>query len=161
MKKVNIYSDGACSGNPGKGGFGYIIEKQGSIIKGSMGYKLTTNNRMELLGVITPLTILKEVSEITVITDSQYIVNAVNKGWIWKWEQQGWRNRLNSDLWKKLIPLLKKHKITFEWVRGHDSHSQNEECDKLAVYARTNNAVLIDKKYEKTTKKNKPVDLFK
>ncbi|MDG5815871.1 ribonuclease HI [Chitinispirillales bacterium ANBcel5] len=140
MKKIKAYTDGACSGNPGPGGYGVILKYNGHQKELSAGYSNTTNNRMELLGVIVALETLKEPCDVTVVTDSQYIVNAVQKGWARKWRSMGWmRNKkdpaLNPDLWEKLLKLLEKHNVTFEWVRGHNGHPENERCDELAVKA--------------------------
>jgi ribonuclease HI len=140
MKKITIYSDGACSGNPGPGGFGVILEFNDTKKELSGGFRNTTNNRMELLGVITGLEALKEPCEVTAVTDSQYVVNGIEKGWAAKWKANGWmRNSkdaaLNADLWDRLLTLTKVHKVTFRWIRGHNGHTQNERCDRLAVAA--------------------------
>lgn len=138
MKHVDIYTDGACRGNPGKGGWGAILvyEKREKELFG--GEKETTNNRMELSAVISALSALKEPCEVTLTTDSQYVVNAIEKGWLDSWQQKGWRKSdkspvLNVDLWKELVSLLQKHKVGFVWVRGHNGHPYNERCDKLAT----------------------------
>ncbi|MDO5577205.1 MAG: ribonuclease HI [Fibrobacter sp.] len=140
MKKVIIYSDGACSGNPGPGGYGVLLSYGDKKKELSGGFKGTTNNRMELMGAITGLEILKEPCDVTLVTDSQYVVNGIEKGWAKKWKSNGWmRNRtekaLNADLWDKLLTLVSKHQVTFKWVRGHNGHPENERCDKLAVAA--------------------------
>lgn len=138
MKHVDIYTDGACRGNPGKGGWGAILvyEKREKELFG--GEKETTNNRMELSAVISALSALKEPCEVTLTTDSQYVVNAIEKGWLDSWQQKGWKKSdkspvLNVDLWKELVSLLQKHKVGFVWVRGHNGHPYNERCDKLAT----------------------------
>ena len=138
MKKVEIYTDGACSGNPGKGGWGAVLvygDKEKEICGGEAE---TTNNRMELSAVIEALNCLKEPCEVTLTTDSKYVCDAVNQGWLYSWQLNGWRKSdkkpaLNVDLWEKLLPLLDKHKIEFVWVKGHNGHPYNERCDKLAV----------------------------
>lgn len=136
-----IFSDGACTGNPGRGGWGaLIIAPDGQAQELSQGYSYTTNNRMELRGVIEALSQLPKGSTVRVTTDSQYVVNAVEKGWITSWLQKNWKNSqkkpvANRDLWEALIPLLATHKVTFEWVRGHTGHKENERCDVLAVAA--------------------------
>ncbi len=138
MKNIKLYSDGACSGNPGPGGFAAILvygEKEKVIVGGD---KATTNNRMELSAVIEGLFALKESCAVTVVTDSKYVVDAVSKGWLYGWKKKGWRNSANKptpnvDLWEKLLPLLKQHQITFEWIKGHSGHPYNERCDVLAV----------------------------
>lgn len=140
MKEVTLYSDGACSGNPGPGGFGTILECNGATRELSRGYAHTTNNRMELLGIIEGLTALKEPCRVTVVTDSQYVVNAMTKGWARRWKENNWRrNRkeraLNPDLWDRLLSLCTTHRVTFTWIRGHNGHTQNERCDQLAVAA--------------------------
>jgi ribonuclease HI len=140
MKTVTIYSDGACSGNPGPGGYGAILECSGRTKEISEGFTATTNNRMELRAVIAGLEALTEPCEVRVVTDSQYVVNAMEKGWARKWRQNGWRRNgreqaLNPDLWQRLIDLCDRHRVRFEWIRGHSGHAQNERCDELAVAA--------------------------
>ena len=138
MKHVNIYTDGACRGNPGRGGWGAILV-YGSIEKEmSGGEPMTTNNRMELSAVIAALSALKEPCVVTLTTDSQYVANAVEKGWLAGWQKNNWRKSdrgevLNVDLWQQLVPLLKTHKVTFIWVKGHAGHPYNERCDALAT----------------------------
>lgn len=140
MKKITIYSDGACSGNPGPGGYGVILKFNDITKELSAGFKNTTNNRMEIMGAIVGLEALKEPCDVTIVTDSQYLVNAIEKGWAKKWKSQGWmRNKkepaLNPDLWDRLLKLVSKHTVTFQWVRGHNGHPENERCDELAVEA--------------------------
>ncbi|NLG19218.1 MAG: ribonuclease HI [Fibrobacter sp.] len=140
MKSVTIYTDGACSGNPGPGGYGVILRYNGTEKELNGGFRNTTNNRMELMGAIMGLEALKESCEVTIITDSQYLVNAVEKGWAAKWKSRGWmrgkgEKALNPDLWDRLLTLISKHKVHFEWVRGHQGHPENERCDTLAVKA--------------------------
>jgi ribonuclease HI len=140
MKKIEIFTDGACSGNPGPGGYGVIMRYEKREKELSGGYAETTNNRMELLGVIVALEMLKEPCDVTVTTDSQYVVNGMEKGWAKKWKAMGWmRNRkekaLNPDLWERLLEAVKWHKVRFVWIRGHDGHAENERCDKLATAA--------------------------
>lgn len=142
MKKVAIYTDGACSGNPGPGGYGVVLEYGKQTRELSGGFARTTNNRMEIMAVIVGLSALKEPCEVTVISDSRYVVDAIQKGWVKKWRAQGWmRNKrdkaLNVDLWEKLLPLLDKHRVTLTWIKGHNHHPQNERCDRLAVEAAT------------------------
>lgn len=138
MKKVSIYTDGACRGNPGKGGWGAVLVYGGREKELSGGEVETTNNRMELSAVIAALGALKEPCEVTLTTDSQYVVNAIEKGWLASWQQKGWRKSdrgavLNVDLWQKLVALLDLHKVNFVWVKGHNGHPYNERCDKLAT----------------------------
>ena len=138
MKKVDIYTDGACSGNPGPGGWGTILIYNGHEKEMSGGEAETTNNKMELTAVIKGLAALKEPCEVTVTTDSKYVCDAINQGWLSKWVTNNWRKAdkkpvLNVDLWVQLLPLLNKHNVKFVWVKGHNDHPQNERCDKLAV----------------------------
>lgn len=138
MKQVQIFTDGACQGNPGPGGWGAILRYNGVEKEISGGERETTNNRMELSAVIEALKLLKEPCEVTLCSDSQYVCNAISKGWAEKWKQNGWRKgdkkpALNSDLWETLLQLVAKHKITIVWVKGHAGHPENERCDRLAV----------------------------
>ena len=138
LKHIEMFTDGACSGNPGPGGFGVVLRYQGNEKELSGGDPSTTNNRMELLGVITGLEALKVRCSVTVCTDSQYVVNGITKGWAEKWKRNGWmraKNQpaLNADLWDRLLNLLKKHEVDFLWVKGHAGHPENERCDRLAV----------------------------
>ncbi len=138
MKKVEIYTDGACRNNPGRGGWGAILVYGGREKELSGGEAMTTNNRMELSAVIAALSALKEICEVTLTTDSQYVVNAIEKGWLDSWKNNGWRKSdkspvQNVDLWEKLLSLLEMHKVTFVWVRGHNGHPYNERCDALAT----------------------------
>lgn len=140
MKKVNIYTDGACRGNPGAGGYGVILEYEGNEKEYSGGFASTTNNRMELTAAIVGLEALKQPCEVTLYSDSKYLVDAVLKGWLKSWRSRNWKKSdgkpvLNIDLWDKLIPLLEKHHVTFVWVKGHDGHCYNERCDVLATTA--------------------------
>lgn len=140
MKKIEIYTDGACSGNPGPGGYGVILKYNEVTKELSGGYNNTTNNRMELLAVITGLEALKEPCEVTIYSDSKYVVDAIAKGWLNSWQNRGWKKAdgkraLNVDLWSRLVPLLEKNKVDFVWIKGHDGHKYNERCDVLAVSA--------------------------
>lgn len=138
MKKVEIFTDGACSGNPGPGGWGAILRYNGVEKELSGGEKDTTNNRMELTAVISALKALKMPCEAVVTTDSKYVYESVTKGWVYSWQKNGWRKAdkkpaLNVDLWTELLDLLSKHQVTFNWVKGHNEHPENERCDRLAV----------------------------
>jgi len=137
MKKVTIYTDGACSGNPGPGGWGAILMYGKKEKELSGGEPSTTNNRMELTSVISALEALKEPCEVKLYTDSQYVANAVNLGWLETWRNKGWKRKggevKNPDLWMKLVPQLETHKVTFEWVKGHADNEYNNRCDELAV----------------------------
>ncbi len=139
MKKhIEIFTDGACSGNPGPGGWGAILRFGEHEKELSGGEKNTTNNRMELTAVISALSALKEPCEVTLTTDSKYVADAIEKGWAVSWKNNGWRKAdkkpaLNSDLWEELLNLLEIQEVTFNWVKGHAGHPENERCDKLAT----------------------------
>jgi len=138
MKKVEIFTDGACSGNPGPGGWGAILRYAGHEKELSGGEADTTNNRMELTAVIEALKALKEPCDVTVTTDSKYVCDAITKGWAESWRAKGWRKAdnkpaLNPDLWEELLNLLSRQRVTFVWVKGHNDHPENERCDRLAV----------------------------
>ncbi len=138
MKTVEIFTDGACSGNPGPGGWGAILRYNEHEKELSGGEEQTTNNRMELSAVIAALSALKEPCEVSLYSDSKYIIDAVTKGWALKWKSNNWvkadkKPALNSDLWEKLLELLAVHKVDFIWVKGHAGHPENERCDALAV----------------------------
>lgn len=141
MPQVEIFTDGACSGNPGPGGFGAILRMGENVKEISGGDAHTTNNRMELLGVITALEALKVPCAVTLTTDSKYIVDSVQKGWARSWKKNNWvksdkKPALNADLWERLLVLLDKNDVTFKWVKGHAGHPENERCDTLAVEQR-------------------------
>ena len=139
MKKfVEIFTDGACSGNPGPGGWGAVLRFGTREKELCGGEKETTNNRMELTAVIEALSQLKEPCRVKLTTDSKYVCDAVTKGWVYSWRKNGWKKAdkkpaLNVDLWEKLLPLLDTHEVQFVWVKGHAGHSENERCDALAV----------------------------
>ena len=138
MKQVSIYTDGACSGNPGPGGWGAILEWNGREKELSGGERETTNNRMELSGVIFALSALKEPCAVDLYTDSKYVFDAVDKGWVYTWRKNGWRKAdkkpaQNVDLWERLLPLLETHRVTWHWVKGHAENEKNNRCDALAV----------------------------
>ncbi len=156
QKSVTIHTDGACLGNPGPGGYGAVLEYEGTRRELSGGFRLTTNNRMELLAVIAALEALKEPCQATVYSDSQYVVDAVEKGWAKRWKANGWkRNKkeaaINPDLWDRLLRLTDKHAVTFRWVRGHAGNVENERCDRLAVEAANGSDLPPDDVYESTT----------
>ena len=149
---VTIYSDGGCSPNPGSGGYGAVLRDRQGRREYSGGYRLTTNNRMELLGAIRALEALKEPCAVTLHSDSQYVVRAMNKGWAERWRSNGWQltNRkkaANPDLWDQMLTLCEKHEVTFEWVRGHSGDPENERCDWLATEARRAPDLPIDAGY--------------
>lgn len=138
MKEVQIFTDGACSGNPGPGGWGAILKYGDNVKELSGGEAKTTNNRMEMSAVIASLSALKEPCKVTLTSDSKYVIDAVTKGWAKKWQANGWiksdkKPALNSDLWEKLLALLEIHDVKFVWVKGHAGHPENERCDRLAV----------------------------
>lgn len=155
MLHVDIFTDGSSRGNPGPGGYGSLlrfVDRNGQVHEKelSQGYKLTTNNRMELLGVIAALEALKSPCEVTVYSDSQYVVNAFNQHWVDGWLKRGWKNAKkepvkNPDLWKRLLKAKKPHQVTFVWVKGHAGHPENERCDELATTAANGDALLDDK----------------
>ncbi|HQJ11033.1 MAG TPA: ribonuclease HI [Anaerolineae bacterium] len=153
LKHVTIYTDGAASGNPGPGGYGVILEFQGKRKELSGGYRRTTNNRMELLAAVVGLEALKERCEVTLYTDSAYLVNALNEGWAQRWRAHGWmRNKnepaLNPDLWERLLRLCEQHEVHFVWVKGHAGHPENERCDQLAQEAARGINLPVDTAYE-------------
>ena len=138
MKIVTIYTDGACSGNPGPGGWGAILEWQGHEKELSGGEAQTTNNRMELTAVLTALRLLKEPCTVELSSDSKYVVDAIDKGWLYGWQKKGWikadkKPVLNVDLWQQLLPLLARHDVRLHWVKGHAENEKNNRCDQLAV----------------------------
>ena len=138
MKTVTIYTDGACSGNPGPGGWGAILEWQGHEKELSGGEAQTTNNRMELTAVLTALRLLKEPCIVELYSDSKYVVDAIDKGWLYGWQKKGWikadkKPVLNVDLWQQLLPLLTRHNVRLHWVKGHAENEKNNRCDQLAV----------------------------
>ncbi len=154
MKKIEIYTDGACTGNPGRGGYGAVLIYKDRVKEISKGFIKTTNNRMELMAAIEALKMLKEPCVVELYSDSKYLTDSINKGWISSWINNGWKKAdkkpvLNVDLWKELLELTEKHSVSFIWVKGHAGNQYNEICDKLAVDAYTQNAENIDQNYEK------------
>ena len=138
MKAVEIYTDGACSGNPGAGGYGVVLLYGSARKELSEGYRLTTNNRMEVLAVIKGLEALKEPCQVTLYSDSKYVVDAIDKGWLYGWQKKGWvkadkKPVLNVDLWQQLLPQLGRHTVHLHWVKGHAENEKNNRCDQLAV----------------------------
>jgi ribonuclease HI len=138
MKTVTIYTDGACSGNPGPGGWGAILAWNGVEKELSGGEANTTNNRMELLGVITALEALREPCVVELYSDSKYVIDALEKRWVYGWQARGWvksdkKPALNADLWQRLLPLVEKHEMHYHWVKGHADNEKNNRCDKMAV----------------------------
>lgn len=150
---IEIYTDGASRGNPGPGGYGVIL-KAGKYYKElSQGYKTTTNNRMELLAVITGLEQLKiPNSRVKVVSDSKYVVDAVEKGWVFGWEKKQYKGKKNPDLWKRFLEIYRKHRVKLQWIKGHNDHPMNERCDQLAVEAAQSKDLLTDEGFVKNEK---------
>jgi ribonuclease HI len=156
MKNVNLFTDGACKHNPGPGGYGVVLLYDSHRKEMSGGYRRTTNNRMEIMAAIVGLEALKEPCQVTLTSDSQYLVNAIEKGWAAKWQANGWKRNskekaINPDLWERLLDLCKTHKVKFQWVRGHAGHAENERCDELATEAAQGSNLDADEIYEKTS----------
>jgi ribonuclease HI len=146
---IEIFTDGAAQGNPGPGGYGVIMRYNQHEKELSQGFRLTTNNRMELLAVIVALESIKKPGiPIKVVTDSQYVAKAITEGWIWNWEKKNFKDKANVDLWKRYLPLHKKLNPKLIWVKGHAGHAENERCDQLAVEAANSPSLLIDHEYE-------------
>lgn len=157
-KKVTIYTDGACLGNPGPGGYGVVLLYGGRRKELSGGFRLTTNNRMEMMAVIVSLQALKEPCSATVYSDSQYVVRAIDEGWAARWRANNWkRNKnekaVNPDLWEQLLDLCEKHEVKMVWVRGHSGIEENERCDELSVAAAKQRDLAVDEVYEKTLRR--------
>lgn len=153
-RPVIIYTDGACSGNPGRGGYGVVLLSGGKRKEMSAGYRRTTNNRMELLAAITGLEALKYPCAVTLFTDSEYMANGITKGWAIKWRKNNWRKAdkspvANPDLWERLLQLCDKHEVKYSWVRGHTGDTENERCDALSVAAAKGAELLVDTEYER------------
>jgi len=152
LKCISIYTDGACSYNPGPGGYGAVILYKQLRKEISQGYRLTTNNRMEILAAVAALEVLKEPCEVKLYSDSRYLVDAIEKGWVMRWKNNNWmRNKkdkaVNVDLWQRLMPLLSKHSVSFIWVKGHSNNKENEHCDGLARKA-IEGELLEDSEYK-------------
>jgi ribonuclease HI len=149
---IRIYTDGAAQGNPGPGGYGVVMKFKDAVKELAEGFRLTTNNRMELLAVIKGLeAIKKDGIAVTIYSDSKYVVDSVEKGWIWTWQKKNFDKKANPDLWQRYIPLHMKFKPKFVWIRGHAGHAENERCDFLAVQAASKGPLLIDDVYERTS----------
>lgn len=148
---VHIYTDGAAKGNPGNGGYGVVMELVGTNYSKEFyeGFRLTTNNRMELLAVIVGLEKLRNPNmRVLVISDSKYVVDAVEKKWVFGWERKGFAGKKNPDLWMRFLKIYRKHQVDFKWIKGHNNHPQNERCDELAVMASLGDELSIDAFYE-------------
>ena len=151
--KITIYTDGAARGNPGPGGYGVVMMSGVHRKELSEGFRLTTNNRMELLAVIVALEQLKnENSQVAVYTDSKYVVDAVTQGWLFDWEKKRFNKKKNPDLWIRFLTVYRKHKVTFHWIKGHANNKENERCDQLAVDASFKTDLRVDTVYEATEK---------
>lgn len=146
---IEMYTDGSSRGNPGPGGFGTILRSGDHYKELSGGFRKTTNNRMELLGVIVGLEALKKPgSEVMIYSDSKYVVDSVTKGWVFGWVKKDFKDKKNKDLWLRFLSIYAKHKVKFTWIKGHNNHPQNERCDELAVAAAMGSNLQVDKEYE-------------
>lgn len=145
---ITVFTDGACSGNPGPGGYGVIL-RCGNLEKCmSAGYACTTNNRMELLAVIVALEAIKwDNADVTIWSDSSYVVDAVEKGWVFSWEKKGFAKKANPDLWTRFLAVYRRHTVKFQWIKGHNGHPENEQCDRMAVSAAAGDNLLVDQEY--------------
>ncbi len=143
-----MYTDGSAKGNPGNGGYGVVLLHGGFKKEISQGYILTTNNRMELLAVITGLEALKRSCDVMVYSDSKYVIDSVEKGWVFGWEKKAFKGKKNQDLWKRFLKLYKQHQVSFTWVKGHAGNKYNEVCDALAVNAAESKSLISDSEYE-------------
>ena len=147
-RKITVFTDGAASGNPGPGGYGVVLLSGQHRKELSGGYRLTTNNRMELLAVIIALEILRyKGSDVTIYTDSRYVADAVEKGWIFEWEKKRFRKKKNPDLWIRFLKSYRLHRVKFIWIKGHAENAENERCDRLAVLASQSHALQEDEGY--------------
>jgi Ribonuclease HI len=154
--EITIYTDGASSGNPGPGGYGVVLISGKHRLEKSAGYRLTTNNRMELLAVIEGLETLKIAgSRVVVYTDSKYIADSVEKGWVFQWESKAFKKKKNPDLWIRFLKIYRKHNVRFVWIKGHDNNIENEICDRLAVDAYSKSSLLEDTGYCPEVEMNK------
>ncbi|MES2629833.1 MAG: ribonuclease HI [Bacteroidota bacterium] len=152
--KISVYTDGAAKGNPGRGGYGVVMMAGPHRKELAQGYRLTTNNRMELMSVIVALEQIKTPgSEVIVYSDSKYVVDAVEKGWVFGWKNKGFKDKKNPDLWIRFLNIYSQHKVKFQWVKGHAGNVENERCDRLAVMASESPNLLVDEAYEKESAK--------
>lgn len=150
---IELFTDGASSGNPGPGGYGVVLKYDKHVKEISGGYRLTTNNRMELLAAIKGLEALKyDNCKVKLYSDSKYLVDAVEKKWLYDWEKKKFKKKRNPDLWIQFLKVYKKHNVKIYWIKGHSGHPENERCDKLAVSAANSKNLKIDLEYEKSIK---------
>ena len=146
---ITIYTDGSSRGNPGPGGYGTVLLAKGHKKELSEGFRKTTNNRMELLAVIKGLEVLKVINtEVLIYSDSKYVVDSVEKGWLWGWVKKGFKDKKNRDLWERFIPVYKRNKVKFQWVKGHAGNPGNERCDELATQAADESGLPADVAFE-------------
>ena len=157
--QIVIYTDGSALGNPGPGGYGILLRSSKQVKEVSQGYRMTTNNRMELLAIIVALEMLKvRDKRVTIFSDSKYVIDSVDKGWVFGWVKKGFKGKKNADLWRRFLKVYPKNKVTFQWVKGHSNIPGNERCDALAVAAANKKEThLVDEGYEA---ENKPEGLF-
>jgi ribonuclease HI len=154
LAEITVYTDGAAKGNPGPGGYGIVLMSGPHRKEISQGFRLTTNNRMELLSVIVALeTVKSEGQNITIYSDSKYVVDAVEQKWVFGWAKKGFKDKKNPDLWQRFLRIYPKHNVKFKWVKGHASNVENNRCDELAVQAATGKNLLIDEGYERQESK--------
>ncbi len=155
MAKITIYTDGAAKGNPGNGGYGIVMMSGKHKKELSAGYRITTNNRMELLSVIVALEQIKlQNAQVEIFSDSKYVVDAVEKSWVFDWQKKGFKGKKNIDLWQRFLLIYQKHQVKFFWVKGHAGNLYNERCDELAVEAAESPNLLIDEGYEQSNETN-------
>ncbi len=153
---VEIFTDGSAKGNPGRGGYGIVMRFKGKEIEIAQGYRMTTNNRMELMAVIVALETLKTNKyPVKIYSDSKYVIDAIEKGWVFNWQKKGFKGKKNEDLWKRYLKLHPKFDISFEWVRGHNGHPENERCDVLAFNVADSGNYLVDEFFEEYQRKEK------
>lgn len=153
MAVVELYTDGSARGNPGRGGYGVVLRYGKNEKELSQGYRLTTNNRMELLAVIVGLeTLNRDGLDVVVYSDSKYVVEAVEQRWVFGWVKKGFKDKKNPDLWRRFLQVYARHNVKFKWIRGHNDHPENERCDVLATTAADGGNLLIDEGYENSQK---------
>jgi ribonuclease HI len=153
--EITIYTDGASRGNPGPGGYGVVLKYGRHRLEKSQGFRMTTNNRMELLAVITGLEALKKKgSNVVIYTDSKYVADSVEKGWVFQWESKAFRKKKNADLWARFLKIYRAHNVRFIWIKGHNNNAENEVCDRLAVNASSGSELAEDTGYSEDDENN-------